>query len=331
MYKVVITDTMKPVTPEELVFKAHGIPLIYGDCKTENELIEFTQDADGIVSVLTPMTAKVINTLKKCQIIVRRGIGYDIVDTKAAAAKGIPVANVPDYCVEEVADHAMTLLLCAVRKVIPGREHVRDGHWLGDFKQLEPIPALKDCTLGLVGFGRIAREVAIRAKSFGMKVQATDPYIPDEVGAQHGVKLVSLDELITSSDFISIHAPLTDDTRDLISKREFAKMKPTAILINTARAAVVNEEALIEALQSGKIAVAAFDVMAQEPPKPDNPLLKMGNMIITPHTAWYSDRASRVLGEKVAEEILRVFKGYLPKNLVNPDVIKVRPDLKKPD
>jgi len=331
MYKVVMTDTIPPVAPEEPVLKANGATLVYGNASNETELIELTQDADAVISVLTPFTAKVINALKRCQIIVRRGIGYDIVDIRAAAAKGIPVANVPDYCVDEVADHTMALLLCAVRKVILGREHVKSGHWLGDFKQLSPIPAFKDCTLGLVGFGKIARAVAERAKAFGMKVQTVDPFIPTEVATQQGVKMVSMEELIRSSDFISVHAPLTEETRDMISRREFDMMKTSAGLINTARAALVNEKALIEALQKGKIAFAAFDVMAEEPPKKDNPLLKMDNMIITPHTAWYSERAARLLGEKVAEQIVQVFKGYLPKNLVNPDVIKVRPDLKKPE
>ena len=193
------------------------------------------------------------------------------------------------------------------------------------------MPALKDCTLGLVGFGKIPRAVASRAKCFGLNIQTSDPFIPAELAEEHGVKLVSLEELLASSDFISVHAPLNSDTRGMISKREFALMKPSAVLINTARGPVVDEEALIEALKSGQIAFAALDVMTQEPPAPDNPLRKMDNVILTPHLAWYSEHSARLAGEKAAQDIVRVFKGYFPKYLVNAEVRKIRPDLKQPD
>jgi len=329
MYKVTITDIIKPVAPEEAILKENGATLIYGDCKTEAELIELTQDADAIINAYALLTAKVINSLKQCQVIVRRGIGYDNVNLAAATAKGIPVANVPDFCINEVADHTMALLLCAARKVIPAIEHVKSGQW--NFRQFMPISALKDCTLGLVGFGRIPRAVAERARCFGLKVQTSDPFISAEFASEHGAKLVSLEEVLSSSDFVSVHVPLTNDTRGMFSKREFAMMKPSAVFINTSRGPVVNEEALVEALQSGKIAFAALDVMTQEPPTPDNPLPGMDNVIITPHLAWYSEHSVKEAGEKTAEEIVRVFKGYLPKSLVNPEVIKLRPDLKQAD
>jgi len=329
MYKVTITDIIKPVAPEEAILKENGATLIYGDCKTEAELIELTQDADAIINAYALLTAKVINSLKQCQVIVRRGIGYDNVNLAAATAKGIPVANVPDFCIDEVADHTIALLLCCARKVVSAREQVKSGQW--NFRQFLPIPALKDCALGLVGFGRISRVVAERAKCFGLKVQTSDPFISAEFASKHGVKLVSLEELLSSSDFISVHVPLTNDTRGMFSKREFAMMKPSAVFINTSRGPVVNEEALVEALQSGKIAFAALDVMTQEPPTPDNPLPGMDNVIITPHLAWYSEHSVKEAGEKTAEEIVRVFKGYLPKSLVNPEVIKLRPDLKQAD
>ncbi len=318
MYKVVTTDILKPVIPEEAILRENGASLIYGDCKTEAELIELTQNADAIINVYAQLTATVINSLLRCQVIVRRGIGYDNVDVKVATAKGIVVANVPDYCIDEVADHTMALLLCTARRVILAREQVKSGGW--DFRQFLPIPALKDCTLGLVGFGKVARAVAERAKCFGLKVQTTDPFISPEFASEHGVELVSLEELLSSSDFVSLHVPLTKDTRGLFSKREFAMMKPSAVVINTSRGPVVNEEALREALQSGEIAFAALDVMIQEPPIPNSPLLGMDNVIVTPHLSWYSERSARVAGEKAAKEIVRVLKGYFPRCLVNPEV-----------
>jgi len=212
MYKVVTTDVIKPVIPEEAVLKEVGASLIYGDATNEAELIELTRDADAIINYLAPVTAKVINSLERCQVIVRRGIGYDSVEVSAATAKGIPVVNVPEYCTDEVADHAMALLLSAARKISAAREQTRSGGW--DLRLLLPIPALKDSTLGLVGFGKIPRAVAARAKVFSFKVQASDPFIPAELAAEHGVKLVSLEELLASSDFISIHVPLTNRQAD---------------------------------------------------------------------------------------------------------------------
>jgi D-3-phosphoglycerate dehydrogenase len=328
MYKVVVTDILKPVIPEEAILRENGASLIYGDCKTEAELIELAQDADAIINVYARLTAKVINSLRRCQVIVRRGIGYDNVDVKAATAKGIAVVNVPDYCIDEVADHVMALLLCTARRVIPAREQVKSGGW--DFKQFLPIPSLKDCTLGLVGFGKVARAVTERAKCFGLKLQTSDPFISAELVSEHGVRLVSLEELLSSSDFISIHVPLTNDTRGMFSKREFAMMKPSAVVINTSRGLVVDEEALREALQSGKIAFAALDVMTQEPPTADNLLRKMNNVILTPHLAWYSEHSAKLAGEKAAQEIVRVFKGYFPKSLVNPQV-KAKVHLREKD
>ena len=327
MYKVVTTDALKPVIPEENILRESGVTLVYGNCKTQDELIELTRNADAIISVYAPLTAEVFNSLENCQVIVRRGIGFDNVDVAAATAKRIPVANVTDFCIDEVADHTMTLLLCAARKIVTAWQEVKSEKW--DFRQFAPIIPLKDCVLGLVGFGRIARAVAERARSFGIKVQTNDPFISEQFARDHSAKLVSFEELISSSDFISVHAPLTSDTHALLSKREFEMMKPSAVLINTSRGRIVDEEALVEALNGGKIAFAALDVMVQEPPVTDNPLLRMDKVIITPHLAWYSEGSARELGEKAAKEIVRVFNGYFPKSLVNPEVIKVRPDLKQ--
>ena len=329
MYRVVLTDFLKPVAPEEAVLKEIDATLTYGTAATEDDVIELAGEADAIISVYAPVTARVINGLKKCRVIVRRGIGYDTVDIAAATARGIPVANVPEYCTDEVADHTLTLLLSAVRRVTQAKAQTGAGDW--DLKRLLPIPPLKDAWLGLVGFGKIPKAVAARARCFGLKVQTSDPFISEELAAEHYVKLISLDDLLRTSDFISVHVPLSQATRGMISKREFSLMKPSVVLVNTARGPLVDEAALIEALRNGKIAAAALDVTDPEPPAPDNPLRQMANVIITPHIAWYSERSARLLGEKAAQEVVRVLKGYLPKALLNPEVAKLRPELKPSD
>jgi len=257
---------------------------------------------------------------------VRRGIGYDEVDLEAATAKGIPVANLPDFCVDEVADHTMALILTSARQIILATTQTHAGRW--DLKEFMPIPGLRSSTLGLVGFGKTARAVAVRAKSFGLEINATDPYVSVDVASKYGVNLMSLKQLLRSSDFISIHTPLDDDTRGMISKREFDLMKPSAIIVNTARGSVIDEKALIKALRNHRVAYAALDVVADESSTKDNPLCMMNNVILTPHMAWYSEDSARLAGVKTAEEIIRVFNGYLPRALVNFNVKKVRTDLK---
>lgn len=327
MYKVVVTDVLRPVLPEEGILKEVGASLTYGDATTEDELIALTQDADAVINYLSKVTARVINSMKKCRIIVRRGIGYDSVDVAAATAKGIPVANVPEYCTDEVADHALALLLAAARRIVTGNDQVKQGGW--DYRELMPIPALRGAILGLIGFGKIPRAVAERAKCFGLQVITADPFIKEEMAREHGARLVGLEELLKTADFISVHAPLTKDTRGMISRQQFVMMKPSAVLVNTARGPVVDEAALIEALEKRQIGFAAVDVLTQEPPPADSPLRKLANAIVTPHVAYYSEKSAQVLGEIVGREIVRVFRGYFPKALVNPEVIKMHPELKK--
>jgi len=329
MYKVVTTDVLRPPIPEEAILKEVGVTLTYGNAKTEAELIELTRDADAIINVYIPMTANVINSLERCRLIVRRGIGYDNVDVVAATAKGIPVANVLEYCIDEVADHTLALLLATARRIVAGNDQIRSGGW--NFKAMLPVPALKDGTLGLVGFGQIPRAVAERARCFGLAIQTSDPFVSPQVVEDYGVKLVSLEELLKTSDYVSVHAPLSEKTRGMISKKEFALMKSSAVLINTARGPVVDEEALIEALENGRIAFAALDVTAKEPPAPDNPLRKMNNVILTPHLAWYSERSARIAGEKAGEDVVRALNGYFPRYLVNVELKKTRPDLQQPN
>ena len=325
MYKVVLTDSMKKC-PEEIILREFGASFIYGDAKTEDDVIAVAKDADAIINVYAPISAKVINGLEKCQIVVRRGIGFDTLDLEAAAVNGLVTVNVPEYCTDEVADQAMALLMAAARRLVICSEQTRAGGW--DFKECLPVPPLRGSTLGLAGFGKIPRAVAERAKPFALKIITSDPFITPELAREHGVKLVGFEELLRTSDFLSIHVPLSEKTQGMFSKKEFDMMKPSSVLINTSRGPLVDEAALIEALQTGKIAYAGLDVMVEEPPSEDNPLRKMKNVIMTPHIAWYSERSVQIMGEKVAQAIINVFNGRIPDAVLNPDVLKIRTDLK---
>jgi len=202
----------------------------------------------------------------------------------------------------------------------------KSGGW--NYKECLPVPPLRGSVLGLAGFGKIPRAVAERAKPFGMEIITSDPFITPEVAEEHGVRLVSFEEMLRTSDFLSIHVPLSEKTKGMFSTREFDLMKPSVVIINTARGPLIDEDALIKAMQSGKVSYAGLDVLVQEPPAKDNPLLKMENTVITPHIAWYSDHSLQVMGEKVARAIINVFSGRIPDAVLNPDVLKKRPDLK---
>lgn len=287
-------------------------------CRTEEELIEACKDADGLLNQYAQLTRRVIESLDKCKVIGRYGVGVNTVDLQAATDKGICVVNVPDYCMDEVSDHAMALLLACARKVVLMNNEVKRGNW--DYKVSVPIYRLRGRNLGLISFGRIAQALAQKAQVFGLNLLAFDPYIPEEVAAKFNVKLVSLEELLKESDFISIHAPLTAETEHLIGEKELQSMKKSAFIINTGRGPVIDERALIKALQEGWIAGAGLDVLETEPVSPDNPLLKMDNVIINPHAAWYSEEAGIELQAKAARGVAEVLQGYLPQNLVNKEV-----------
>lgn len=315
--KVVITDYWyETLDMEKAEFaKLPGLELSENHCKDEAALCELVRDADAVVCQFAPITRRVIESMEKCRLIVRYAIGVDNIDLDAATEKGIYVCNVPDYGIDEVSNHAIALLMALAKKLIPLSASVKEGKW--DYVVTKPLYRMAGKTLGLVGFGRIPSMVARKMSGFGLDIIAYDPYIPAHIAAEAGVRLVELDELLKASDYVSIHCPLNAQTRHLISRRELALMKPTAILINTARGAVVDEAALIEALQNGVIASAGLDVLENEPIRTDNPLLKMDNVIVTPHNAWYSEDATLTLQRMVGEEVVRVLSGNPPKNLVN--------------
>ncbi|MCQ6264587.1 C-terminal binding protein [Fictibacillus sp. WQ 8-8] len=320
-FKVVVTDwEYDDLRFEEAVFHQYPeIELIAAQCRTEEEVIEACWDADALINQYAPLSKAVIEKLEKCKVITRYGVGVNTIDLEAATAKGICVANVPDYCMDEVADHALALLLSAKRKVVAANQNVKKGLW--DFKVTQPIHRLRGQVLGLVGFGKIPQSLAEKVKPLGFKVVAYDPYYPVEEAEKKGVQLASLEELCRISDVISVHAPLTEGTRGMINASLFSVMKSTALLINTSRGPVVDEQDLIDALESGEIGGAALDVIEDEPISVSHPFLSMENVILTPHVAWYSEEAAKEMRTKAALGAVDVLicKEF-PKYLVNVQV-----------
>ncbi|MFC7062161.1 NAD(P)-dependent oxidoreductase [Halobacillus seohaensis] len=313
LMRVIVTDyEYDTLQPEEKVMKEHGIELVAHQCKTEEEVIEACRYADGIISQYAQITKRVINELQQCQVIARYGIGYDSVDVEAASERGISVCNVTDYCLDEVSDHTMALLLSLSRKAPFLSSKVKEGEW--DFNQGKPITRLNKQTLGLVGFGNIPRKVAAKAAVFGLDIVVYDPFVKEA----NGVKLVSFDELLKVSDYVSVHAPLNKQTEGMMNVDAFKKMKPNAMVINTARGPLIEEDDLIDALNKKEISGAALDVMTVEPPEDNHPLRNMDQVIITPHVAWYSQEAELDLKTKAAKNVASVLSGERPAYLVNP-------------
>jgi len=316
--KIVITDCDHPsVEIEKEILSEIDPEFVLAYCNTEDEVIEVAQDADGIINQYAPIDRRVIESLKRCKVIARYGVGVDNIDIEAATEHKIIVANVPDYCVDEVSTHAIALILACARGITLLDRKRREKRW--DFTLAKPLFRTKGKTLGLFGLGKIARAVAQKASGFGFKIIAYDPYVSK---VDRRIKLVEFSQLLSDSDFISIHSPLTDETRHLFGENKLRAMKKTAYLINTARGPIINEKDLYVALKEKWIAGAALDVMEKEPPDWENPLLKLDNLIITPHISFYSEESYVELKTKTAEAVLSVLKGELPRTFVNPQVVK---------
>lgn len=283
--------------------------------RDREEFIKVAAKADAVITADSKIDRSIIENLVKCKIIVRQGIGFDNIDIKAAAEKNIIVCNVPDYCTDEVSDHTIALILSLVRKVPIYSGLVKNGIW--DIKSVSPIRRLSTLVLGLAGFGKIAREVARKAKPFGFRIMAFDPYVSPQLAEECGVDLVNFEDLIKESDIISIHVPLSKETLHLFDKTKFNLMKPTAYIVNTGRGPLINEKDLYEALKNNRLAGAALDVLEQEPPQKDNPLLALENVIVTPHAAFYSEESYIDLRRKAVQEVKRVLSNQPPLNQVN--------------
>jgi len=285
-----------------------------GNLETPTAL-EAARKADALMVTIQPVDAKLIQSLERCQIIARVGTGLDAIDIPAATERGIWVTSVPDYSIDEVSTHAIALLLNQARRLQKMFASVKAGRWY-DAAAIEPAPRLQGQVLGLIGYGRIGRMAAAKARGLGLNVIVYDPFIAiDE--AQDTVKQVDLDTLLTSADFISLHTPLTQSSRQIINAAALEKMKPSAYLINTARGELIDEEALLAAVQRGSIAGAALDVLTVEPPPPDFPLLHEERITITPHAGWYSEASKLDVRAKAIADVARVLSGEAPRSPVN--------------
>jgi len=315
-----LPTTVRDLEIEAEVLSRVNAAVVDADCRTEDEIIKAAKDADALLVVFAPITRRVLSSLPKLKVVVRYGVGYDTIDVDAATDNNVIVVNIPDFCLEEVSDHAMALLLACARRLVWSTEGLKQGRWgevqMGTIKE----PSLFEQTMGMVGCGNIGRLIAKKAWCFGLKTIGYDPYLDKAVAEKHSIKLVSLTELLKESDYVCLQTPLNEETRHMIGEKELKQMKSTAYLINTARGAVVDEAALIKALREGWIAGAGLDVFEKEPIAPDNPLLKMDNVILTPHYAVHTSTAMKRLRLSVAQEVARVFTGKWPRHWVNKGV-----------
>lgn len=316
-FKVVMTDDRhKTYEEEKLVLGSIGIDVIIANCSTTQEVIDTCKDADGIMVNLAPMPAEVIQKLEKCKVISRYGVGFDNVDLAACTKKGIYLANVPDYCAEEVSDQALALMMACARKVARRDAQVRSGLW--NIGKSDPIYRIAGKTFSFLGFGTIGRCLFRKLQGFNFsRILVYDPFIDAETIKSMGAEKAEWEEALSAGDFISVHMPLNEKTRGIINATAFAMMKQTAIIINTSRGPVIDENALIDALTSGKINSAGLDVHTKEPLDKNSPLFNIPNCVLTDHVGWYSEEAMSELKRKVAENVRDVLLGGKPKYPLN--------------
>jgi D-3-phosphoglycerate dehydrogenase len=308
---IAVTDSVFPsLDPAFAALKRVDPEVRMAKSASADDILAVARNADAILVTYAKLPGELLRQLTRCQVIGRFGLGVDNIDLPAAKERGITVTYVPDYCLQEVSDHAMALLLALVRKIPLSNRLVHGGRW--EMPAVVPIHRLEGRTLGLIGFGNIPRRVAPKAQAFGLNVITHDPYVPKEVLAASRVEGVSFDELLARSDFVSVHAPLMPATRGLLNAEAFRKMKKDALVINTARGPLIDEEALIAALDSGHLGGAALDVVAVEPLAKDHKLIGRDNVILTPHTAFYSVEALDELQTKCAGDVARVLSGEPP-------------------
>ena len=321
-WTVAVTDYEYPdLEVERRVLQAGlgEVELLGLACRTPEEVVAAARDADGLLQQYCRLDAEALARLPRCRVVSRYGVGLDAVDLEAATRLGIVVTHVPDYCVDEVSDHALALLLACARGVVRLDRAVRAGRWA--YRGAGPLERLRGRTLGLVGFGRIPRALTPKALALGLRVLAFDPLVaPELVRAAGAEPAARLEEVAERSDFVSLHAPLTAATRGLVGEAFLRRMRPHAVLINTARGGLVDEAALVRALREGWIAAAALDVLASEPPAPDHPLLALPQVVLTPHAAWYSETSEVELRTKAAANVVAVLRGERPPYLANPEV-----------
>ncbi|NIS59260.1 MAG: C-terminal binding protein [Proteobacteria bacterium] len=314
--KVVIIDCDHgSIEEERAVFSKFEGDLEWAQITGEEEIVARCHDADGLINQYAPLTKRLLERLPRCKVISRYGVGVDGIDLSAATELGIIIANVPGYCAGEVADHTLAVFLSLVRKVNYLDQSIRSGTW--DFRIAIPIHRLEGMIYGIVGCGNIGKAVARRIPAFGLRVIGHDPYVTEA----EGIELVSLERLLVESDFISIHCSLTESSYHLFGRDEFRVMERRPLIMNLSRGAVVDEAALIEALEREWISGAALDVLEKEPPDTRNPLMKRDNVVLTPHIGFYSEESKSELKRRAAENVSSVLTGKLPDSVVNTEVV----------
>ena len=318
-FKAVTTDQHRfPLEVERDILAGVGVAIVPAACKTEEETIAACRDAHAILTAAAPFPRRVIAGLKEALVICRYGIGVDTVDVPAATEHGIIVANVPDFCFDQVADTAMSLILSVPRKVHLLNNLIHQGVWKRD--AAKPVYNFRGATLGLFAFGNIARNVCRKAVAFGFRIIAHDPYVAAESVREYPVALVDFETLLREADLLSVHAPLTHETHHRFDEAAFRKMKPSAYFFNLGRGPIHDQKALYRALSEGWIAGAGLDVLEKEPPDPADPILRLDNVVFTPHYASYTEEAYHELRVKTAENAAAVLRGEFPKYVYNPEV-----------
>jgi D-3-phosphoglycerate dehydrogenase / 2-oxoglutarate reductase len=323
--KIVITDHRFPnVDQERQAVEATGGELVVGQVTQEEQLVDLCREADGVLSVRAPITKRVIAEMSRCRIIVRYGIGVETVDIPAASERGIMVANVPDYCVDEVSDHALTLLLMLSRQVIPAMLLAQEQRW--SMANMPALRRLRGQVCGLFGAGKIGSLLSGKLSSLGMRILTYDPYLDEGLARETGMEKVSFEALLMRSDFISVHAPLTDETHHIFGEAAFGKMKDTSFIINTARGGLIDEPALIAAIDSGKLAGAALDVLESETQATPlrEALVHHPKIIVTAHSAWFSEEARATLQARAIAQVLACLRGEKPYGLINRGIERTR-------
>ena len=321
-FKVVVSDYILPdLAIEKEMLTPIGAELVIGQCQNAAELIDLAHDADAMFNTYYgPLDDEIFAACPKLKIVVRFGIGYDTINVEAASRHGVMAANVPDYCLDEVSDHAIGLWLALRRKIVSADRMIRRGEW--GMKSLQPIFKLQGQTLGIIGLGRIGKMVARKLSSFGVELLFADPEVPATVDlGQVSCRKVSLETLCRTSDAIFVHALANDATHHLLNAACFAQMEKAPTIINTARARLINTEDLVAALESGQISGAGLDLVEGEELAADHPLMGFDNVVITPHVAWYSENSIVELRRLATQQIIDVLQGAQPRSLLNPEVM----------
>lgn len=320
-YRILITDYVWPSTgPERAVLAGIGAEIIEAPDPSEDTLAALAAEVDGIMTCFAEVTSRVVQAARKCVVVSRYGVGVDNIAVDTATQQGIAVTYVPDYCIDEVSDHVMALLLSWNRQIGFHDRIAREGRW-GGAPSPAPLVRLRGRKLGIIGLGRIGRAVAAKAQAFGLEVLAHDPYLPQSAPLPPGVQVCDLSRLLPESDYITLHTPLNDETRGLIGARELSLMRPSSFIINCARGPLIDESALYPALRDRKIAGAGLDVMEQAAPPAEHPIFQLDNVLVTPHIAFLSQQAVHELEVRTAQATVDVLQGHLPQHLVNPEVL----------